>query len=191
MYKIVEFDKSRAEDYLIFFDKESPNGVVCYCTQWNMTQAEIDERIISPIKENQSTLSQISREVAREMIREDKIHGYLAYEETSPVGWCNCDDKGNYAFLARHVAPGAEKGKIKSIVCLKVIGERNFLEVGTELLRTICEKSRSEGYSFIEVYPHKGAMTCADFGEAIQLYQDNGFQQLSLKDGEAVLRKKL
>ena len=191
MYHIVRFDKSRIEDYLRIFDPDNSGSVVCYCTQWNMTQEEIDRRIIEPVKNNVAPLSQISREVAMEMINADKIHGYIAYEGKVPVGWCNCDDKGNYNFLARHVSVGTEKEKIKSIVCLKVVGKKDFFEVGSELLRSICKLSKAEGYSFIEVYPHEGAMICTDFDSAMQLYRANGFKSLSIKNGEAVLQKEL
>lgn len=191
MYHIVRFDKSRIEDYLRIFDPDNSGSVVCYCTKWNMTQEEIDRRIIEPVKNNVAPLSQISCEVAVEMINADKIHGYIAYEGKVPVGWCNCDDKGNYNFLARHVSVGTEKEKIKSIVCLKVVGKKDFFEVGSELLRSICKLSKAEGYSFIEVYPHEGAMICTDFDSAMQLYRANGFKSLSIKNGEAVLQKEL
>ncbi len=188
-YSVIEFNKSRIDDYLCMFDRENSGSVVCYCTHWNMTQEEIDKRIIEPVKNNVAQLSQISREVAAEMIGADKIHGYLAYEGKTPVGWCNCDDKKNYIFLARHVKAGAKEEKVKSIVCLKVSKEKNFFEVGSALLASVCKLSKDEGYSAIEVYPHEGAMLCADFDSAIELYLANGFEFVSLKDGEAILRK--
>ncbi len=192
MYDVVEFDKSRTEDYLRIFDQASSGGVVCYCTHWNMTQEEIDQRIMESVKNNEATLSQISREVAVEMIGADKIHGYLAYEGKTPVGWCNCDDKENYIFLARHVvAEAEEKEKVKSIVCLKVTKDKDFFQVGSALLESVCKLSKEEGYSFIEVYPHEGAMICADFDSALQLYLANGFQLRSMKNGEAILQKEL
>lgn len=191
MYYVVGFDKTRIEDYLRIFDQDRSSSVVCYCTQWNMTQEEIDRRIIEPVKNNVAHLSQISREVAVEMIHADKIHGYLAYEGKAPVGWCNCDDKGNYSFLARHVSARIEDEKIKSIVCLKVVSEKNFFQIGSALIESVCRVSKAEEYSFIEVYPNKEAMICADFDSALQLYLANGFKILSMKNGEAVLRKKL
>ena len=57
--------------------------------------------------------------------------------------------------------------------------------------KSVCRMSKSEGYSFIEVYPHEGAMICTDFDSAMQLYRANGFKSLSKKNGEAVLRKEL
>ena len=191
MYHIVRFDKSCTEDYLRIFDRDNSGSVVCYCTQWNMTQEEIDTRIIEPVKNNIAQLSKISREVAVEMIHADRIRGYLAYEGKYPVGWCNCDDKRNYSFLARHVSKEPEKDNIKSIVCLKVVREKDFFEVGSTLLESVCKLSKAEGYSYIEVYPHKGAMICTDFDSAMKLYLANGFKLLSVKNGEAVLRKEL
>ena len=191
MYHIVRFDKSQTKDYLHIFDQNSLGSFVCYCTHWNMTQEEIDTRIVEPVEKNVAPLSQILRKIAVEMIHADKIHGYIAYEGESPVGWCNCDDKGNYSFLARHVLSGPEKEKIKSIVCLKVTDGKDFFEVGSALLESACKLSKAEGYSFIEVYPHKSAMICTDFDNALQLYRANGFKLLSIKNGEAILRKEL
>lgn len=192
IYRVVAFDKSYIQDYLQMFDQENAGSVVCYCTHWNMTQEEIDQRIIEPVKKNEATLSQISREVAMEMINADKIHGYLIYEGKTPVGWCNCDDKKDYIFLARHVvAEVEEEKKVKSIVCLKVAKDKDFLQVGSALLESICKHSKAEGYAFIEAYPHQGAMLCADFGSALQVYLANGFQLRSMKNGEAILQKKL
>ena len=72
-----------------------------------------------------------------------------------------------------------------------MVREKDYFEVGSELLKSVCKLSKAEGYSFIEVYPHEGAMICTDFDSAIQLYQGNGFKLLSKKNGEAVLRKEL
>ncbi len=191
MYSIVEFDKSRIKDYLCFFDKANSGSVVCYCTLWNMTQKEIDRKILEPVIRNEAKLFQSARKAAIEMIDAEKMHGYLAYEGKTPVGWCNCDDKGNYTFLARHVPAGPGKEKTKSIVCLKVTEDKDFFEVGSALLETVCKSSKAEGYSCIEVYPHEGAMICSDFGDSIQLYQANGFELLSMNNGAAVLRKGL
>ena len=192
MYDVVKFDKSRKEDFLRIFDQANSGSVVCYCTHWNMTQEEIDDKIMKPVKNNVAQLSQISREVAVEMIDANKIHGYLAYEGKTPVGWCNCNDKENYIFLARHVvAEAGEEKKVKSIVCLKVTEDKDFFQVGSALLESVCKFSKEEGYSFIEVYPHEGAMICADFDSALQLYLANGFQLRSMKNGEAVLQKEL
>lgn len=190
-YSVIEFDKSRINDYLCMFDRENSGSVVCYCTQWNMTQEEIDKRIMEPVKNNVANLWQASREVAAEMINANKIHGYLAYEGDDPVGWCNCDDPKNYIFLARHVKARNVEEKVKSIVCLKVAKGKDFLQVGSALLASVCEFSKEAGYSVIEVYPNEGAMLCAGFESTVELYLANGFEFVSLKDGEAVLRKKL
>lgn len=191
MYSVVEFDTSRMEDYFQIFEKDVSSSVVCYCTQWNMTQEEIDRKILEPVIHNKAPLSRVSREVAEEMIYADKIHGFLAYEDKVPVGWCNCDDKSHYTFLARHVPAGAEEKHIKSIVCLKVVREKDFYQVGSALVESVCQASKAEGYSFIEVYPNEGAMICADFDRTLQVYLANGFELLSMQDGAGILRKRL
>ena len=88
MYDVVKFDKSRIEDYLRIFDQASSGSVVCYCTHWNMTQEEIDNKIMEPVKNNVAPLSQISCEVAVERINK-KLYGSIRcmgeYEYSSPL----------------------------------------------------------------------------------------------------------
>jgi hypothetical protein len=188
---VVALDPSRVEDYLSLFDPDSANGVVCYCTRWNMTQEEIDRRIMEPVKKNEAQLAQISREIAAEMVRSGKIQGYLAYENGVPVGWCNCADKKSYTFLARHVTAGDEEEKIKSIVCMKVIPEKNFFRVGSALLAATIKQAREEGYSCIEAYPNRNDTLCVDFGRTMHLYVLHAFSLLSWHDGGTVWRKEL
>ena len=188
---VVALDPSRVEDYLSLFDPDSANGVVCYCTRWNMTQEEIDRRIIEPVKKNEAQLGQISREIAAEMVRSGKIQGYLAYEDGMPVGWCNCADKKSYTFLARHVTAGDEEEKIKSIVCMKVIPEKNFFRVGSALLDSVIKQAREEGYSFIEAYPNMNDTLCTTFGGNMHLILLYAFSLLSWHDGGTVWRKEL
>ena len=188
---VVELDPSRVEDYLRLFDPDSKEGVVCYCTRWNMTQEEIDTKIMEPAKKNVAPLAQISREIAAEMVRAGKIRGYLAYEDGVPVGWCNCADKKSYTFLARHVTAGDEEEGIKSIVCMKVIPEKNFFRVGSALLDSVIKQAREEGYSFIEAYPNMNDTLCTTFGRNMHLILLYAFSLLSWNDGGTVWRKEL
>lgn len=190
--EVAELEPSRVEDYLSLFDPDSANGVVCYCTRWNMTREEIDRRIMEPVKKNEAQLGQISREIAAEMVRSGKIQGYLAYENGVPVGWCNCANKKSYTFLARHVTAGdEEEEKIKSIVCMKVIPEKNFFRVGSALLASAIKRAREEGYSFIEAYPNSNDTLCTTFGRSMHLYLLYAFSLLSWNDGGTVWRKEL
>lgn len=190
MYQIVLFDKTRIEDYLQAFEKASSGSVVCYCTHWNMTEEEIENKIIAPVKNNTMQLNQSARKVAERMINDGKICGYLAYKNGVPVGWCNCDDKSKYIFLARHVQSTTAEKKVKSIVCIKAFDDEDFNQVGSAILDTVCKEARTEGYVCIEAYPYKGAMVCADYGDVVKLYLSNGFQKIK-KQGEGIVFQKM
>lgn len=191
MIKVVRFNKSRAEDYLQAFEKASHGSVVCYCTHWSMTEDEIESKIIVPVRSNTMQFNQSAKKMAEELIVHEKIHGYLAYKDGVPVGWCNCDDKSNYMFLARHIQPTTGDKQIKSISCIKKFGDNDFQEVGSAILDTVCKEARIEGYVCIEVYPHKGAMTCVDYEDVVKLYLSNGFREIKRQGEGIVLEKKL
>jgi hypothetical protein len=155
-----------------------------------MTDDEIESKIIAPVRNNTMQLNQSARKAAADLINKGKIHGYLAYEDGVPVGWCNCDDKSNYAFLARHVAPTFAKEKIYSIVCIKVFKENAFQQVGSAFIDVVCKTAKTDGYISVEAYPYEGAMICADYSDTVQLYLSNGFQEIK-RQGEGIVFRKV
>ena len=76
------------DDYLFLFDNivfsENPDWSKCYCYSYHFTGAK--EELIK--EKNRSSVI--------ELIKEDKMRGYLAYDKNKPIGWCNANNKNNY-----------------------------------------------------------------------------------------------
>ena len=84
-------------DYLDFFDNRAftdgnPNGP-CYCTSPNQDEEDI-KQMVSEFKTY--GVKDIVRKYAVNMLNENKIHGYLAYDGEFSIGWCNAADMESY-----------------------------------------------------------------------------------------------
>jgi ribosomal protein S18 acetylase RimI-like enzyme len=142
-------------DYLYFFDNiafaDHPEWSQCYCLAFHFEPAW---DAVDADKENPW------RERAVRFVREGKIQGYLAYSDGKTVGWCNANDKKNYAALESNVKPEIwgenEDKKIKSIVCFLVAPDMRGRGIATKLLDHVCVDAEADGYDFIESYPPAG-----------------------------------
>ena len=76
------------DDYLSLFDNivfsENPDWSKCYCYSYHFTGAK------------EEWTKEKNRSSVIELIKEDKMRGYLAYDENKPIGWCNANNKNNY-----------------------------------------------------------------------------------------------
>ena len=85
-------------DYLDFFDNRAftdgnPNGP-CYCTSPNQDEETI-KRMVSKFQAN--GVKETVRKYAVKMLDENKIQGYLAFDQDISIGWCNAADIGSFS----------------------------------------------------------------------------------------------
>ena len=146
-YKIYPISKDNINDFLYFFDNiafsDHKEWEGCYCVFYH-------------ILENDKQIDR--RELAIELIKQNKLCGYLVYLNDSVVGWCNVSDKESYPLLVSDKTLWDEKEndkKIKSIVCFTIAPSMRSKGIATQLLTRICSDAKNENYDFIEGYPIK------------------------------------
>ena len=176
------------EDYLDFFDNvafaDHPEWVQCYCMHFHHQSKWDDE----PHRSN--------RDRVIEHINAGAVQGYLAYSDGKVAGWCNANDKKNYAALKHNVKPEiweANKGKkVKSVVCFLVAPEMRGKGIATKLLERACADAQADGYDFIEGYPPAGAcdMYAAHHG-TVKLFEKFGFAIYKQIGNDCIMRKYL
>ena len=181
----------RLNDYLRFFDgvafADHPEWSQCYCLAFHFEPAWDAE---DAGRENPW------RERAIRFVREEKMRGYLAYIDENVVGWCNANDRNNYAALNCDARPEIwddNKGlKIKSIVCFLVAPGMRGKRIATKLLEKVCADAKAEGYDFAEGYPPAGDwdMYAAHHG-TVKLFEKNGFTTYKHSNNAYVMRKNL
>lgn len=179
------------EDYLDFFDNvaftDHPEWSNCYCLAFHFEPAwdAEDAGLENPWRER----------VAR-FVREGKVQGYLAYSDGKVAGWCNANDKKNYAALKHNV--NAEllteepNEKVKSAVCFLVAPELRGKGIATKLLARVCADAEMAGYDFIEGYPAgEGCDMYAAHHGTVGLFEKSGFVVHAAEGHSAVMRKYL
>ena len=142
-------------DYLYFFDNvafaDHPEWSQCYCLAFHFEPAWDAE---------DAGLNNPWRERVIQFILEGKVQGYLAYADGAIVGWCNANDKSNYAALKHNAKNEIQtddvKEKVKSIVCFLVAPDMRSKGIATKLLKRVCTDAEADGYDFIEGYPPAG-----------------------------------
>ena len=195
--KMEALNERNHKDYIEFFDKliaQSENRIVCYCTMWNMTEEEIEAEIFKPVKQGLMRLNESARRAAKGLLARNAIHGYLAYLNNNPIGWCNAGDKNGYIFLGRHVKNdfSIPDGKILSIVGIEV--EESFQNKGIEdlMVKHICCEAKKSGYEYAEAYPSsRGCMSEQTYRYLTKLYENNGFINKSVSESDRIMQKDL
>ncbi|MBN1802529.1 MAG: GNAT family N-acetyltransferase [Candidatus Lokiarchaeota archaeon] len=160
------------EDFLYFFDSiaftDNPDWAKCYCHFYHFNG--------SP-KEWVKTTAQVNRKASIELILSEKMHGYLAYSDINPIGWCNVNFKENFSksILGKEIIDHSE-GKIASIVCFIIAPHHRKQGIARKLLKTACYDFKSKNFDFIEAYPRKGKLTEAlHYHGPLSLYKSEGF----------------
>ena len=178
---VKEVTPSLKDDFLYFFDHvafaDNPDWADCYCSLYHFANRDKSE----------------TRREAASQIEEGRIHGFLAYDNGKPVGWCNAANRNSYPALHFLLGPGPDKWeKVGSIVCFVVGSSHRNKRVATNLLDAACKKFSEKGLEFAEAYPIKKPPSAAwDFPGPLSMYLKNGFSTHRDADWYWVVRKRL
>ena len=172
------------EDYLLFFDNisftENPDWSICYCYSYHFV----------------GTKEQWNRESNRSgvirLVNENKMKGYLAYHNNTPVGWCNVNDRQNYQRLLEYYdLIDNPDDKVCSVVCFLMHPDYRRKGIAQKILERICKDYSTRNYDFIEAYPGKGNLSCErHYKGPLELYEKFDFKIEKEYDDYYVVRKK-
>ena len=174
------------DDFLYFFDEkafvDNPNWASCYCQFYHFAGLR---------KEWSKRTREQNRESSIELIKSGKMKGFLAYENETPVGWCNSNSKINYSFI-----PFKEnldnQLKIASIVCFLIDPLYRKKGIARMLLHKLCKYYKDNNYDFIESYPVKGDKSDThNYHGPYSLYLSEGFTLYKELSRIYVMRKNL
>ena len=185
-----------SEDYFDFFENRAftdASPYRCYCQVFQMSKAEY-EAAYSLACANPGS---VSREMARQQIAAGRLRGYLAYDESVSIGWCNVNDKAS--FPAEPYCSGraslfhapAEKRE-KAVICFEIAPEYRWKGVATALLRRALADAKAEGYTAVEGFPEVHSQRYEwDSPGPLRLYQKEGFRQTAAYTDFLVMRREL
>jgi GNAT superfamily N-acetyltransferase len=188
-----------ADDYFDFFDNRAfsdhTEWSYCYCTFFHVDQDEIEKAVQAD--GGADALRCVIRGAAERFVMENVLHGYLAYVDGVPIGWCNADRKASYrkfcydAEVSSFIR-GASGDDTKCITCFTIAPEYRGKGVASALLERVCEDARSEGYAAVEGYPRlHDQFEPFDFYGPVRLYEKVGFVKAAEWKQTVVMRKVL
>ena len=178
--------------YLDFYDNrafsdDSPCGP-CYCTSPSMDAAREAQMVSEFGDDVKGTL----RRVAINLLIAGRIHGYLAFEDDIPVGWCNAGDRDSYPSWIPEIAREASLGKTVSVLCFAIAPGYRGQGLSFALLEHIIEDAKAHGFAAVEGYPRvQKDREPYDFNGPLRLFQKAGFVEIARQGDVVVMSKDL
>ena len=176
------------DDWLNFFEKigfaDNPGWSGCYCHFYHFAGS---------MKEWEKQTKEENRKASTDLIRSGKMHGFLAYSDDKPVGWCNINSRENFAkTLYEDDSSDSQEKKIAGVVCYLIAPTNRRQGIARKLLRHAISHYKQKEYDIIESYPRIGELSDAhSYRGPISLYKSEGFTiHKELKD-IYVMRKNL
>jgi len=176
MIEIKKLTPELCEDWLGYFDGiafgDHGEWALCYCLEGHMTRQANDDLKVPTER----------RQYAKQLILDKKMQGYLAYEGNKVVGWCNANNRENYAYLSElfeYNKYTPDSRRTKSVFCFLVASEYRGRGIAEMLLNKVCEDAKNDGYERIEAYPFADANMEFQFHGTIKMYLKNGYSQIA------------
>lgn len=179
----------RADDFIRFFEEIAfadhlEWGRECYCCFFHATNK----------KEWQDRTAEENRDIARAMIRDGAMLGFLAYKGSTPVGWCHYEWKdklpGLKVFFPMVFADG-DAGRAGSIVCFTIAQGCRKQGIAGLLLDAACQALAELGCQIAEAYPSHGKSDEDHYLGPLAMYLAHGFYICKEIEGQLIVRKNL
>ena len=173
------------DDYLNFFDNDAfadnPHWASCYCHCYHFSHNDCDW---------DKTTAEENRTAVIELIKSDKIRGYLAYDNDKPVGWLNANARNNYSIISYKTIDKSEN--IGSLICFLIAKDYRRQGIAKKLLNAALDGFKQQGFEFAEGYPVKGVEgDDKNYHGPLSLYLSIGFEQYDENDIVIVMRKRI
>jgi GNAT superfamily N-acetyltransferase len=128
-----------------------------------------------------------NRRAMRELVKEGREPGLLAYEDGIPVGWISVSPREDFGHLARskHYGPVEEEEGVWSIVCFHIHPSARRRGVAKALLGAAVEHALRRGARVIEAYPHERR---PDYMGSAAMFEDAGFRPVRSASVRTIVR---
>jgi len=148
--KVYPLDKDRKDDFYKIHCQDGQDGW-CYCIAWWTTSWQAWG--MRNGEEN--------RERREQLFRQNIFDGYLLYDGSRPIGWCQCAPRDYFTKLRDQYDLG-ENPAIYAVTCFFIIPD--FREIGLThfFLEKILEDLRGKGIKTVQAFPKRGKSLSPD-----------------------------
>ncbi|MFW9825875.1 MAG: GNAT family N-acetyltransferase [Candidatus Thorarchaeota archaeon] len=176
------------DDWVYFFEEigfaDNPAWSGCFCRFYHFPGS---------IQEWETQSKDDNKKASIDLIRRGKMHGFLAYSDKKPVGWCNVNSRENYAKeLYEDDSPDSINKKIAGIVCFLIAHTERRQGISRNLLKHTIAYYKKMEYDIIESYPRTGNLSDAhSYRGPVSLYESEGFTIHKEFENFLIMRKEL
>lgn len=158
-------------DYLMFFETiakvDTSECGSCHCMFFH-TDERAKEWIIRTNEQNKHD--------AALKIKKGELSGFLAYDGTVPVAWCNVNERSSYKFNKSRFCCFNDDKKVVAIVCFYILKDYRGKGISKMLLKHSIDYYRSGGYAYVEAYPSVNKIQSSEnYHGPLSLFLKNGF----------------
>ncbi len=183
--RIEPLTPDRISDYIHFFEKvafvDNPDWASCYCYFPHAPHETCSWK---------ERTGEENRRDSIQCIQQGKLTGYLAYMDSTPIGWCNAGLRANATITPDYPEP--DEDKIGSIACFIIARDYRRKGVARALLNRACRDFYNMGLLFAEGYPlEEMSGDAANHWGPLELYLSEGFQIHKKEDDMITVRKLL
>jgi hypothetical protein len=148
--RIVKLDASGKEDFFrLHCDQNSAGG--CFCTAWWVpTWEEWSDRT-----------PEQNRELRRQLFSNNQFDGYLLYDGTEPIGWCQCCPRDAIPKI-RQTYNLVPDPRIWAVSCFFILARYREIGLAQHFLDKIIEDLISRDVTHIQGFPKRGKNLQAD-----------------------------
>jgi len=135
----------------------------------------------------------VNRTDIAKLIESGHAQGFLAYQDSKPVGWCNAAPRKMLPTLQRYPSMRVDDpDKVGSIVCFVVAKNHRGRGIAKLMLEAASDRFRKQGLSYAEAYPASEAKSEADnYPGPLSMYLANGFTIYRQNESVTIVRKAL
>lgn len=161
------------EDYLMFFEGPDNDMLAgcsgCYCVFFH-TCENTEEWAKRTPEEN--------KKLARKLIRNGTLSGFLGYLDTVPIVWCNVNEKSRFTFnKSRFNVHSEGHHQTVSIVCITVLPSYRRMGYAHQMVQKVIDHYSTSHYRRMEAYPAINKTSDEqNYHGPLSLYLKHGFQ---------------
>lgn len=187
----IHFNKLTPEltdDFFRFFDRDAfsdhEEWAGCYCLE-----SHIKTDVEGKIKDKA-----VRRGMAEDLIARGVMNGYLIYDSSAVVGWCNVGDKLDFGPICEDPAfftDNPAEIPIKALYCMDIAPQYRGKGIANLAFEKALADAKAEGYDYFEGYPYTDEKDPYQYKGPVKLYQKYGFEVYRKADWFYVMRKAL
>lgn len=187
-YTMKPLTPALVDDFFRFFDTiafaEHPEwGCECYCCFYHATDLAVWDTVTG----------EINKAAARDMILNDQMHGLLAYDGDTPVGWCHYDRLANLPGARLFYAELASKDDTRALIaCFTIAQGHRRRGIADMLLGGALADLQAMGIKTAEAYPAvENSSDEHNYHGPLSLYEKHGFTAVRQIEHNMLVEKQL